>query len=197
MNRRQFVATSAAFVATVNQADAHSTKTHDGWVKTPNLPPEFLPKVVDLPGGFAPGEIHVDPSQFALFWTLPEGRALRYIVGIGRKGLYEAGEFYVAAKREWPRWTPTPSMIKRNPKNYKKFAKGVPGGLKNPLGARALYLYQPGRGDTYLRIHGTPNPDTIGQRVSNGCARLSNDQIIDFYEKVPLQTRVVLNPIVT
>ncbi|XCN41835.1 hypothetical protein DSM117340_01091 [Lentibacter algarum] len=132
MNRRQFVAASTAFVATVNQADAHSTKTHDGWVKTPNLPPEFLPKVVDLPGGFAPGEIHVDPSQFALFWTLPEGRALRYIVGIGRKGLYEAGEFYVAAKREWPRWTPTPSMIKRNPKKYKKFAKGVPGGLKNP-----------------------------------------------------------------
>lgn len=134
------------------------------------------------------------PQEFALYWTLPFNRALRYTVGIGRPGLYEDGEFYVGLRRKWPNWTPTPAMIRRDPGAYKRFEDGVPGGPGNPLGARALYLYQPGQGDTMLRIHGTDRPETLGRAVSNGCARLVNDQLIEFYDRVPLDTRVVLYP---
>jgi lipoprotein-anchoring transpeptidase ErfK/SrfK len=146
------------------------------------------------PAGFLPGELHVDPDSFSLFWTLPGDQAILYACGIGRAGLYEPGEFFVGAKKEWPAWTPTPDMIDRQPELYAQWADGMPGGPDNPLGARALYLFTPERGDTFLRIHGTNAPDTIGTAVSNGCARLVNDQIIDLYERVPLQARVVLHP---
>jgi lipoprotein-anchoring transpeptidase ErfK/SrfK len=149
---------------------------------------------VAIPPGFAPGEIHVDPDAFALYWTLQDDTAIRYTCGIGRPGLYEPGEFYVGAKKEWPSWTPTPDMIARQPERYAQYADGMPGGPDNPLGARALYLFTPERGDTFLRIHGTNAPETIGTAVSNGCARLVNEQIIDLYERVPLNARVVLYP---
>jgi lipoprotein-anchoring transpeptidase ErfK/SrfK len=160
-----------------------------------NMPEEFLPREVRIKNDFEPFEIHVDPGQYALYWTLPKKKAIRFSVGIGRTHLYEAGEFYVGAKKEWPSWTPTPEMIERDPASYARFADGMPGGLNNPLGSRALYLFQPGRGDTFLRIHGTNEPQTIGRRVSNGCARLVNDQMIDLYNRVPLETRVVLHPL--
>jgi|TARA_R100000908_G_scaffold21636_1_gene8538 lipoprotein-anchoring transpeptidase ErfK/SrfK len=150
--------------------------------------------VVTIPAGAAPYEIHVVPGQFALFWTQPNNTAIRYTVGIGRPGLYEAGEFYVGAKKEWPSWTPTPGMLRREPQKYGPLRNGMPGGLSNPLGARALYLFQPGRGDTFLRVHGTNDPTTIGRAVSNGCARLVNNQIIQLFNQVPLDTRVVLYP---
>ncbi len=86
-------------------------------------------------------------------------------------------------------------MIEREPELYERHEDGMPGGPTNPLGARALYLFQPGRGDTFLRIHGTHLPGTIGRRVSNGCARLVNDHMIDLYNRVPLDTKVVLYPI--
>jgi lipoprotein-anchoring transpeptidase ErfK/SrfK len=158
------------------------------------IPEEQMPREVAIPDDVKPFEIHVVPQLFALYWTLPEKRAIQYTVGIGRAGLYHTGEFYVGAKKKWPSWTPTPEMIKRDPNAYAQFADGMPGGLNNPLGARALYLFQPGRGDTYLRIHGTNNPRTIGRAVSNGCARLVNDQIVELYERVPLNTRVALYP---
>ena len=101
----------------------------------------------------------------------------------------------MAHKRKWPPWTPTPGMIEREPEKYARYADGMPGGPKNPLGARALYLFDQGGWDTYLRIHGTDDPSTIGQRVSNGCARLTNDQIVEFYDLVPIGTRVVLQPV--
>lgn len=160
-----------------------------------NIPEEFLPREVRIRNDFDPFEIHVDPGQYALYWTLPDKKAIRYAVGIGRTDLYESGEFYVGAKKEWPRWTPTPDMIKRDPGRYARFADGMPGGLNNPLGARGLYLFQPGKGDTFLRVHGTNEPETIGRRVSNGCARLINDHMIDLYDRVPMQTRVVLHPL--
>ena len=103
--------------------------------------------------------------------------------------------FYVGDKKEWPSWTPTPDMIEREPELYQPYADGMPGGLENPLGARALYLFTPERGDTFLRIHGTNAPATIGTAVSNGCARLVNEQIIDLYNRVPVDTRVVLYPV--
>jgi lipoprotein-anchoring transpeptidase ErfK/SrfK len=160
-----------------------------------DMPPEFLPREVRIRNDLAPYEIHVDPGQYALYWTLPDRKAIRYAVGIGRTALYEPGEFFVGAKKEWPSWTPTQEMIERDPASYARWADGMPGGLNNPLGARALYLFTQTRGDTFLRIHGTNAPDTIGRRVSNGCARLINDQMIDLYNRVPLQTRVVLYPL--
>jgi len=158
------------------------------------LPPEMLPTRVPIESGFAPFEIHVMPHEYALYLTLQENTALRYVVGIGRRGLYHAGEFYVGAKKEWPSWTPTPGMLRREPEVYSRWRDGMPGGLSNPLGSRALYLFQPGRGDTFLRIHGTNDPSTLARRVSNGCARLVNDQMIDLYDRVPMDTRVVLHP---
>lgn len=160
-----------------------------------NMPEEFLPREVRIKNNFAPYEIHVDPGQYALYWTLPDNKALRYAVGIGRTKLYESGEFYVGAKKVWPSWTPTPEMIERDPASYARWADGMPGGINNPLGSRGLYLFQPGRGDTFLRIHGTNEPQTIGRRVSNGCARLINDQMIELYDHVPMNTRVILYPL--
>lgn len=150
-------------------------------------------QIVNLNTDLLPGEIHVDPDAFALYWTLPERTAIRFPCGVGKPGLYMPGDFYVGAKREWPRWTPTAAMVERDPERYGPYAEtGMPGGPDNPLGARALYLYAPGRGDTLLRIHGTNAPETIGTAVSNGCARLLNDHITELYEVVPVNTRVVL-----
>ncbi len=160
-----------------------------------DVPTEYIPREVDLLTQLEPSEVHVDPAQFALFWTLPDNKAIRYTVGIGRPGLYEAGEFHVAYKREWPNWTPTPGMIRREPEKYLQYADGLRGGIENPLGARALYLFQPVRGDTYLRVHGTNNVSTLARRVSNGCARLINTHLVDLYNRVPVDSRVVLYPV--
>lgn len=158
-----------------------------------DLPPELQRRIVGIKAELSPGEIHVDPGTFALYWTLPDLTAIRYPCGVGRPGLYEPGVFYVGAKKEWPRWTPTPEMVEREPEHYGQYAEtGMPGGPANPLGARALYLHTPERGDTFLRIHGTNAPQTIGTAVSNGCARLLNQHIVELYERVPLNTRVVL-----
>lgn len=154
-----------------------------------NLPPVQ----VRLRTRFAPGEIHVDPNAFKLYWTLPGNRAIQYAVGVGRDNLYQPGIFFIGAKKEWPSWTPTPEMIAREPRKYGRFANGMPGGTNNPLGARALYLFTREQGDTFLRIHGTAEPQTIGSAVSNGCVRLVNEQVIELYNRVPLGTLVVLN----
>lgn len=190
LNRRTLIASGLATLAiSPTYAVAHGSDP-----APQPLPDELMPRIVSIQPGIPAGEIHVDPARFALYWTLPDQTALRYSVGIGRPGLYESGSFHVGAKKEWPSWTPTPEMIARNPDAYAQFADGMPGGVNNPLGARALYLYTPERGDTYLRIHGTNAPRTIGTAVSNGCARLVNEQIIELYEKVPLGTRVFLYP---
>lgn len=157
-----------------------------------SVPP---PQWVRLPFQLPPFEVHVFPDAFRLYWTMPGKRAWEYAIRIGRDDLYEAGSFYVGAKKEWPSWTPTPDMIEREPEKYERYAEdGMPGGVDNPLGARALYLFQEGRGDTFLRIHGTNDPETIGRAVSNGCAGLINEQMITLYDQVPEGTRVTLNP---
>ncbi|EYD73620.1 L,D-transpeptidase [Limimaricola hongkongensis] len=187
IDRRYFLAAGTALGILGSRAAAQDEGAG------PDLPEKYLPRMVNIPATMNPGEIHVDPNRFALYWTLPEGKAMRYSVGIGRKGLYETGVFRMGAKKEWPSWTPTPDMIEREPEKYKKWEDGMEGGPDNPLGARALYLFD-GPRDTYLRIHGTNAPRTIGTAVSNGCARLVNDHIIDLYPKVPLETKVFLYP---
>ena len=159
-----------------------------------SLTDPMAPRVVPIQWGIGESQIHLDPNRFSLYWTLPDALAIRYRVGVGRPGLYESGSCYVGAKKEWPSWTPTPDMIERNPGEYAQYADGMPGGPNNPLGARALYLFEPGRGDTFLRIHGTNLPNTIGTAVSNGCARLVNDQIIDLYNRVEEGAQVYLYP---
>ena len=139
------------------------------------------------------GSIHVFPDQFRLYLILPDQLSRRYTVGVGKPGLYQAGEFAVGAKREWPNWRPTPDMIARDPDAYAKYADGMPGGVDNPLGARALYLYDATGQDTYLRIHGTNKPRTIGTAVSNGCARLTNDHVVDLYDRVDIGAAVYLH----
>lgn len=187
ISRRRFLTTAAASAALAPGAGFAQEAA-----QTSEVPEYLLPRIVRISKEFTPGEIHVLPSEFSLYWTMPDQKAIRYAVGIGRPGLYEAGIFYVGAKKEWPSWTPTPEMIEREPEQYEQFADGMPGGVNNPLGARALYLFAPGRGDTFLRIHGTNRPSTIGTAVSNGCARLVNSHMIHLYNQVPLNTRVVL-----
>lgn len=189
LNRRIFMTTGLA-AWSLGAAGVAASDHPDSGV----LPDALMPRMVRLDGFIPPWQIHVIPDEFALYWTLPDDTAIRYAVGIGRPGLYEPGSFYVGARKEWPSWTPTPDMIAREPEKYAQHADGMEGGPDNPLGARALYLFTPERGDTFLRIHGTSEPATIGRAVSNGCARLINDQIVDLYERVPLDTQVVLYP---
>lgn len=156
------------------------------------IPQHHRAKIVDIRAKFRPGEIHVDPGNFALYWTLPDGKAVRYIVGIGVQGRYYPGTYRVGRKAKWPSWTPTRNMIRREPQLYAKHAGGMAGGPNNPLGARALYLYSGSR-DSLLRIHGTNRPQSIQQRVSNGCIRMINAHVEDLYNRVPNGTRVVLH----
>ncbi|RVV97335.1 L,D-transpeptidase [Mesobaculum littorinae] len=161
----------------------------------PDLPARLRPALVTMRANLPAGQVHVFPDHFQLFWTLPNRQAWRYGIRVGRKGLYEPGRYYVGAKKEWPSWKPTPDMIEREPEHYGKYAEeGMEGGPNNPLGARALYLFQEGRGDTYLRIHGTADEWSIGRAVSNGCAGLTNEQIKLLYTKVPMNATVVLYP---
>jgi lipoprotein-anchoring transpeptidase ErfK/SrfK len=118
------------------------------------------------------------------------GRALRYGVGVGRDGFDWSGRAKILMKRKWPTWTPPRSMIERQPE-LEKYANGMPPGLDNPLGARALYLFENGR-DTLYRLHGTNEPWSIGKAMSSGCIRLFNQDIIDLYDRVPRGTSVVV-----
>lgn len=184
--RRDFIAlTGAATLGATGAALAHPF----------DFPDRFLPQLVNSGRtDWLAGEIHVTPDNFFLYFMLNDGMAIRYGVGIGRKKLYTPGEFTVNRKAEWPWWRPTNAMIRREPEKYAKYSDGVPGGPSNPLGARALYLYNDDGHDTYLRIHGTNAPSTIGREVSNGCARLTNEHIKDLYPRVELGARVFLYP---
>ena len=140
-------------------------------------------------GPDAPGTVVVDPFARLLYHIGENGRAMRYGIAVGREGYGFAGDAIVGRKAEWPRWTPTRNMIRREPEVYGPVAAGLPGGLDNPLGARALYLYRGGR-DTMYRIHGTNNASTIGRATSAGCIRLFNQDIIDLHDRVEPGARV-------
>jgi lipoprotein-anchoring transpeptidase ErfK/SrfK len=138
------------------------------------------------------GTIVVAPAERHLYFTLGEGRAMRYGIGVGREGFGWSGTARVGRKAAWPVWTPPSEMIARHPE-LAEYAGGMPPGLNNPLGARALYLYQGSR-DTLYRLHGTNVPRSIGRAVSSGCVRLFNQDVIDLYERVPVGTEVVVLP---
>lgn len=186
LTRRHFIASAAIALAAPTVLRA----AQEDWV----LPPEYEPLTLSLQDTYVPGMILVDPDSFSLYFTLESNLAMRFVVGVGRGNLYEAGQFTVGAKKEWPSWTPTQDMIARNPDHYAQYADGMPGGPGNPLGARALYLFDEARGDTFLRIHGTPEPWTIASAVSNGCVRLVNEHIEMLYDMVQLGAPVVLYP---
>jgi len=152
----------------------------------------YRQRVVD-PTGERPGTIVVDtPSRF-LYLVEPGGSAMRYGVGIGREGFSWSGEGVIQWKQKWPKWTPPDEMVARQPELVKYSARngGMAPGLTNPLGARALYIFQNGQ-DTLYRLHGSPEWNSIGKAVSSGCVRLMNQDIIDLYERVPAKTRIVV-----
>ena len=158
-----------------------------------NLHPRFLPTLVTVRPGLVPGDVHVDAVARYLYHIRPGGTAMRYGVAIARGDLYEPGVYEIARKTKWPTWRPTQNMIAREPELYSQFAGGVDGGPTNPLGSRALYLYEGGR-DTFLRIHGTPEPRTIGGRASSGCVRMVMPHINDLYEAVETGVTAHLYP---
>lgn len=196
INRRSLLASVFAFTAIpasallTNEALAHHTGKRRRKRKAFKLARRFTPQRVRF-SGYRPGTIVVDPRNHYLYLVESRTRARRYGVGVGKAGLAFQGSAVIRRKAEWPRWTPTKSMIRREPAKYARYAEGVPGGPGNPLGARALYLYK-GKRDTLFRIHGTTQPWSIGRSVSNGCIRMLNSHVKDLYKRVPLGARVVV-----
>lgn len=154
------------------------------------VPEKFRRQAVSYTGPEKPGTIVVDTANRYLYLVQPNGEALRYGIGVGRQGFSWSGRADVRWKAKWPRWTPPAAMVKRDP-NAAKWANGMPGGPTNPLGARALYLFQ-GKVDTLYRIHGTADPRSIGRAVSSGCIRLLNVDVADLYERVKPGAQVVV-----
>jgi lipoprotein-anchoring transpeptidase ErfK/SrfK len=152
--------------------------------------PELRRQEVAYPTRHPAGTVVVDTPARRAYYVLGDDRAIRYGVGVGRAGLALSGNAYVGRKAEWPRWTPTLNMQRRE-ERYRKLAAGMEGGPNNPLGARAIYLYRGGN-DTHFRIHGTNQPESIGLAMSSGCIRMMNHDVIDLYERVSVGARVVV-----
>jgi lipoprotein-anchoring transpeptidase ErfK/SrfK len=154
--------------------------------------PQYLRRQTPYDTSEPPGTIVDDIAQRHAYYVLANGQAIRYGVGVGREeGLNFQGEARIGRKAAWPRWTPTPDMIARDPAKYQKYLAGMDGGPMNPLGPRALYLYVDGK-DSLFRLHGTVEPWSIGKMVSSGCIRFLNQDIIDLYGRTPVGARVVV-----
>ena len=140
-------------------------------------------QTVSFAGNYSPGTIYINTAERRLYLVLPNGQALRYGIGVGRDGFRWGGVHRISAKKEWPSWTPPSQMLARRP----DLPRHMAGGIDNPLGARAMYL-----GSTLYRIHGSNEPETIGQAVSSGCFRMTNDDVKDLYDRVSVGTTVVV-----
>ena len=140
-------------------------------------------QLVSFDTRYAPGTIVISTEERRLYYVTSRGEAIQYAVGVGRPGFEWAGTKTVSLKREWPDWRPPAEMIRRRP----DLPRYMPGGPDNPLGARAMYL-----GGTLYRIHGSNEPETIGQAVSSGCIRMTNEDVVDLYNRVKLGTKVVV-----
>jgi lipoprotein-anchoring transpeptidase ErfK/SrfK len=139
--------------------------------------------VVSFPGRYAPGTIYINTAERRLYLILGNGEALQYGIGVGRDGFRWSGVHRISAKREWPGWTPPAQMRARRP----DLPRYLPGGIENPLGARAMYL-----GSTLYRIHGSNEPETIGRAVSSGCFRMTNEDVTDLYNRVSVGATVIV-----
>ena len=152
-----------------------------------DIPERFRRHIVDYPGRETPGTILVDTDARYLYYVLPKGQAIRYGVAVGEEAQAFSGVAAVGKMAEWPDWIPTPEIQAR----LGPYPARVPGGPANPLGARALYLYQ-GNKDTLYRIHGTNQPEYIGQAISSGCIRMTNEDVIDLFDRVRQGAAVVV-----
>ncbi|WP_204262739.1 L,D-transpeptidase [Methylobacterium sp. BTF04] len=160
------------------------------WMKlAPNatIDPKIARTTIDYPTKEAPGTVIVVTKERRLYYVLPDGKAVRYPVAVGHAGMAWAGTAEVDRKGEWPDWNPPAEMLARRP----ELPKRLEGGPTSPIGARALYLAE-GKKDTLFRIHGTNEPEKIGQAVSSGCIRMLNADVVDLYERVPIGAKVVV-----
>jgi lipoprotein-anchoring transpeptidase ErfK/SrfK len=209
LNRRAFLFGSAAGLAALGLAGcasdyislAEAEKVY-GPVPNEKFPipavdvskvnPKYFRKTVRYDSNEAPGTIIIDPSKYYVYRIEGEGNATRYGANVGRDGFRWSGEAYVGRKAEWPTWTPPKEMIARQPEAG-KYARGMPGGLDNPLGARVLYLYQNGVYTLYT-IYSTSDPETIGNGITSGCTGLLSQDMIDLYSRTPVKTKVIVLP---
>lgn len=166
-------------------------------IRSGTIPTDFWRKEVDYRTTEPAGTIIIDPKAHYLYYVLSGGKAMRYGVGVGREGFAWSGVATINSKQEWPDWYPPKEMIERQPDLKKQTTTlqsgiGVAGGPRNPLGARAMYLWQNNK-DTLFRIHGTLEPGSIGRSVSSGCIRMANQDVIDLYQRVAIGTKVVVS----
>ena len=159
-------------------------------VEVAKLNPKYFRRIVRYDSKEAPGTIIVDPGNHYVYRIEGDGNATRYGANVGRAGFLWSGEAYVGRKAEWPIWTPPKEMIQRQPEAA-KYARGMPAGLDNPLGARTLYLYQNGVYTLYT-IYSTSDPETIGTNLTSGCTGLLSQDMIDLYSRTPVKTKVVV-----
>ncbi len=152
---------------------------------------DLKPTIVPFNGNYKPGTIVVKTDERRLYLVEGGGYARRYAIAVGKEGLQFKGKGVIGDMQEWPRWIPTKEMIERDPKHYAKYEEGMDGGTENPLGARAIYLYQ-GKTDTHIRVHGTIAPNSIGTAASNGCFRMINTHVIDLYGRVKMGAEFVV-----
>ena len=193
LSRRHFLGTAAAAAAVpLLGGQAQSRELAPIFASEANeVPYKFRRREVDFETSEAPGTIVVDTQKRFLYHVLGQGRAMRYGVGVGDDGKTWTGRAVVRRKAEWPIWRPTPEHVARWPKLEKFREDGMPGGRENPMGARALYLYQ-GKVDTLYRIHGTNKPKGIGRKVTSGCLRMLNVDVVHLYERVEIGTEVLV-----
>jgi lipoprotein-anchoring transpeptidase ErfK/SrfK len=150
--------------------------------------PATTRELVSDPTNERPGTITVDTESRHLYLSLANGKAMRYGIGVGREGFTWKGRVHIGRKEAWPDWTPPKEMLKRRP----DLPRHMAGGEENPLGARAMYLYSGEKKDTMFRIHGSNEPWTIGQAVSSGCIRMTNEDVTDLFSRVKVGTAVVV-----
>ncbi|MCW6510543.1 L,D-transpeptidase [Lichenifustis flavocetrariae] len=163
-----------------SSAPAYATPSYD---QTRPMASPIPREVVAYDGPYAPGTIVISTEEKRLYLIMPDHQALRYGVGVGRPGFEWSGVKTITAKREWPDWTPPAAMLRRRP----DLPRHMAGGIENPLGARAMYL-----GSSEYRIHGSNEPDTIGQAVSSGCIRMTNEDVADLYDRVKVGAKAVV-----
>jgi lipoprotein-anchoring transpeptidase ErfK/SrfK len=187
MGRGIVVLAAAMLVALAGHAQAQGYDSRDVMGGGPSFfggGASPIPRTtVEYPTNYAPGTIIVNTAERRLYLIEPGGEALRYGIGVGRDGFRWSGVHRISAKREWPGWTPPSQMRRRRP----DLPGYMPGGIDNPLGARAIYL-----GSTLYRIHGSNEPETIGQAVSSGCFRMTNEDVVDLYNRVSVGATVVV-----